>query len=219
MRVIIRRLLKSIVLAFFLAPLLLSIEANTTAGIRNSDSDGVTIVCFGDSLTYGYGAERSEAYPSVLAKYIGEPVINAGVDSDSSAMGLSRMDDDVLSRRPYLVIIGFGANDFLDKIPLEETRANMREMVRRIQDAGAMVAIIDISCGILFTEYRMLAQSLARETDSIFISGALRGIITNPSLKSDFVHPNAKGYSIIAQRVFLAVRPHLLQRHFAHSSQ
>ncbi len=178
--------------------------------VKNLDSRGVCVICLGDSVTFGYGAERGEDYPSVLAKFVSAPVFNAGVDSDTSALGLERLEADVLSKKPFLVIVEFGANDFLDKVPLTESVANMREIIRRIHQSGAMAAVVDISAGMLFREYRAVFSALAREEGAIFIPDALRGIITNPSLKSDFVHPNAKGYQLIAQRVFLAVHPYLL---------
>ena len=48
-----------------------------------------TIVCFGDSLTYGTGAQPGADYPSQLSSMIGKPVINAGVPGDTTARALS----------------------------------------------------------------------------------------------------------------------------------
>lgn len=180
--------------------------------IKNLNSKGTTIVCLGDSLTYGYGAERGDDYPAVLARMLGSPVVNAGASGDTTVKAARRLNSDVLAHDPYLVIIEFGANDFLEKIPKEATRAAMREMARRIQEHGAMVAVVDISAGMLFREYRAIAYALAINTGSIFVPDTLRGIITNPSLKSDFVHPNAGGYKIIAERVYRGIKPYLGKR-------
>ena len=54
---------------------------------------GETIVCFGDSLTYGTGAAQGLDYPAKLADMIGLPVINAGVPGDTTARALARIDD------------------------------------------------------------------------------------------------------------------------------
>ncbi len=116
-----------------------------------------------------------------------------------------------MHKEPLLVIIEFCGNDFLDKIPKEETVNNIKEMVRQIQSKGAMVAIVDISAGLFLREYRLAFKNLAREKQAIFIPGILRGIITNPSMKSDFLHPNADGYKIIAQRIYSAITPYLQQ--------
>lgn len=175
--------------------------------IKNIGSGGRTIICFGDSLTYGYGADRGQDYPSVLAKMLHRQVINAGVSGDTSTGGLSRIESDVLRKDPFLVIVEFGANDFLGKIPQKETAAHVAQMIDMIQEKGAMVALVDISAGLLFREYQAVYARIARAKGAIFIPGVFRGIITNPSLKSDFLHPNAEGYKIIAARIYQAVLP------------
>ncbi|MBI5145140.1 MAG: hypothetical protein HZA27_03030, partial [Candidatus Omnitrophica bacterium] len=48
--------------------------------IKNIDAKGKTIVCFGDSITFGYGVQPGEDYPAALAKIINFPVVNAGID-------------------------------------------------------------------------------------------------------------------------------------------
>jgi acyl-CoA thioesterase I len=79
--------------------------------IRNLDSQGVNIICFGNSLTFGYGANPGEDYPSILAKLINAPVINAGIDGDDTSIALKRIESDCLDREPLLVIIELCGND------------------------------------------------------------------------------------------------------------
>ncbi len=59
------------------------------------DLAGQTIICFGDSLTYGTGAGDGMDYPSQLSKMIATPVINAGVPGDTTARALQRLEHDV----------------------------------------------------------------------------------------------------------------------------
>ncbi|MCX5703121.1 MAG: arylesterase [Candidatus Omnitrophica bacterium] len=177
--------------------------------IKNIDSKGKNIICFGDSITFGYGASEGQDYPSALAKMLDIPVINAGIDGDTSIEALRRIKSDILERKPLLVIIEFAGNDFLRKIPQEVTINNIREMVERVQARGAMVALVDISAGMFLGEYRTIFSKLAKEEGTIFIPSILSGIITNPSLKSDFLHPNANGYKLIAQRIQKAIMPYL----------
>ena len=179
--------------------------------IKNIDSGGVNIICFGNSITFGYGASPGEDYPSVLAKLINMPVINAGIDGDNTSEALKRLKPDVLDIEPLLVIIEFCGNDFLRKFPMEVTLNNTEEMVEQIQAKGAMVAIVDISAGMFLSEYRKAFSRLAREKGAIFIPRLLSGIITNPSMKSDFLHPNANGYKMVTQRIYRAITPYLEQ--------
>jgi acyl-CoA thioesterase I len=179
--------------------------------IRNVNSPGTNVICYGDSITFGHGSDPGEDYPSLLAKMTHMPVINAGIDNDTSTEGLKRLDSDVLTRDPVLVIIEFGGNDFLRKVPIEQTLKNVSEMIDRVQAAGAMVALFDISAGLILGEYHQPYRDLAREKEAIFIPGAFAGIFANPDLKSDFVHPNSLGYKAIVQRVYRTVIPFLNQ--------
>lgn len=180
--------------------------------IINDDSKGSNIICFGDSITYGYGAEDGQNYPFFLSRFTGMPVINAGVDGESSSKALMRLEEDVLKKDPFLVIIEFGGNDFLDKVTFDATINNIKTMIDAIQARGAMVALVDISAGIVLGEYRKIFIKIAREKKTIFVSGLFRGIITNPALKSDFLHPNEKGYYLMAHRVYYAISPYLKKR-------
>jgi len=180
--------------------------------IVNIYSNGESIVCFGDSITFGYGANKGEDYPAYLARLVKTEVINSGIDGDTSQEGLKRVDTDVLDRKPFLVIIEFGGNDFLRKVPKEATLENIGKMVDRVQAAGAMAAVVDISAGMLLGDYRAGLYKLARAKGAIYIPSIFKGIITNPNLKSDFIHPNAEGYKVIAGRVYKAILPYLKKR-------
>ncbi len=177
--------------------------------VINTDSKGKNIICFGDSFTFGYGVNPGEDYPTMLGKLLRPPVLNKGVDGDTTGEGLKRLKNDVLDQDPRLVIIEFGGNDFLKKTPKEITIENIRQMVDRIQAQGAMVAIVDVSAGLILKECRSSLYRLALSKKAIFISSAFEGIITNPRLKSDFLHPNASGYKLIAQRIYKAIAPYV----------
>ena len=177
--------------------------------IKNINSGGKNIICFGDSITFGYGVNPGEDYPASLAKLVRIPVINAGVDGDTSAQGLKRLQADVLDKAPYLVLVEFSGNDLIKGVAIADTVNNIKEMIQRIQAKGAMVAVVDVSAGLFMLEYRLRFFQLARETGAIFIPAVLDRILTNPGMKSDFMHPNARGYKIVAQRVYRGISKYL----------
>jgi lysophospholipase L1-like esterase len=74
---------------------------------------------------------------------------------------------------------------------------------------------VDISAGLLLGEYRHQFSRLARRKNVIFIPAILSGIVTNPSLKSDFLHPNASGYDMIAQKIYRTISPYLQKNRLA----
>ena len=173
--------------------------------IRNLNAKGANIICFGDSITFGYGANSGEDYPTALGKLVRLPVVNSGVDGDTTFEALARLENDVLAQDPRLVIVEFGGNDFLKKIPQEDTIKNLAVIIERIQQKGAMVALVDISAGFFFQKYRVAFKKLAADKKTIFIPVLLDRIITNPAMKSDFFHPNARGYQVIAKRIYQAI--------------
>lgn len=206
-----RRWQRNIILALSLISLVITVTACARKDIKNINSKGKNIICFGDSITRGYGANAGEDYPAALSELTDNPVLNMGVEGETTVEALRRIKEDVLDREPLLVVIEFGGNDFLTKVSKENTMRNIKEMVHNIRAAGSMVAIADISAGMFFAEYREEFSRLAKEEGAIFIPAILNGIITNPSMKSDFLHPNGTGYRLIAHQVYRAIRPYLEQ--------
>jgi len=112
--------------------------------IKNLNCKGKNIICFGDSITFGYGVNPGEDYPAVLAKISGVPVLNKGVDGDTTFDGIKRLRADALSNNPHIVIVEFTGNDFLKKVPFESTVENIRTIIREIQGQGSIAAVADI---------------------------------------------------------------------------
>ena len=84
------------------------------------------ILCFGNSLTEGYGLKPEESYPSLLQNRIDSlglnyRVVNAGVSGETTAGGKSRLGW-VLKKKVDIFVLELGANDGLRGIPIEETK-------------------------------------------------------------------------------------------------
>lgn len=174
--------------------------------IANRDSKGAAVVCFGDSLTAGYGAVQGHDYPSLLREKISLPVINAGVSGDTTGDALQRLDKDVLTHDTKLVIITLGANDYFKGIPKKETLANMVKIIERIKGHGAMVVWAEVQMGVLGDPYIDDFTSLANQEHILLIPNILGGIIDNPQYKYDQVHPNDEGYKIMAERIYQKIK-------------
>ncbi len=169
--------------------------------VANLDSRGTSIIAFGDSLTAGVGASSDDTYPSQLAAAIGETVVNAGVSGDTSGAALARLERDVLPNDPRIVIVGLGGNDYLQNVPIAKTEETLRAIVRRIQDAGAMVVLLGFRFPSLNVNYQAMYERVAEEERCLLVPDALDGILSDPALRSDAIHPNGKGYAILAERV------------------
>lgn len=175
--------------------------------IRNVGSAGETIICFGDSLTEGVGAEPGEEYPTILSRLLGMRVLNAGHRGDTTARALQRVRTSVVAKNPRLVILLLGGNDFLRQVPTRETRENLKEIVRQIQAHGAMVAIAGIKLGLFTDEYGPIFEETAAEFGAIYIPQVMKGIFNDTKLKSDQIHPNSAGYRLIAERIAQKIKP------------
>jgi acyl-CoA thioesterase I len=179
--------------------------------IRNAHPSGENLICFGDSLTYGTGASEGQDYPSRLSEMLSKPVINAGVPGDTTSTAMGRLDQDVLSHAPRIVFMTLGGNDLKNGVSKKVAFENLKVIVEKIQTEGALVVLGGINIPFWGKGFGEAYENLAEETGSILIPNIYKGIIGNPKLMSDRIHPNAKGYEIIAKFFYDAVKPYVTQ--------
>ena len=164
---------------------------------------GSAVLALGDSLTYGYGAAPTAAYPVQLATLTGWKVINGGVSGDTTADALARLPE-LMRQHPKLVIISIGGNDFLRKLPESTTRANIGKIIQTVQAANipaVLVAIPHFTVGALFGKLsdHPLYHEIAEQYRIPLLSGAWSEILGDKDLKSDQIHANAEGYRKFAE--------------------
>lgn len=133
----------------------------------------VTIVAFGDSVTHGalrdsYSFETAYwnlLYQKIIALrcYIPVTMINAGIAGISAKQSLDRLDKQVLSHSPDLVIVCFGLNDVNG--PLEEYLFALRTIFQRCRESGA---------DVIFMTPNMLNTYVAEDTEKEYLDYAAR---------------------------------------------
>jgi acyl-CoA thioesterase-1 len=159
------------------------------------------VLAFGDSLTFGIGANPSESYPAQLEALIGRKVVAAGVPGEVSAEGLARLPSALEQAKPQLVIICHGGNDLLGKLDEAQAANNIRAMVRLARTQGAQVMLIGVPKPGLLPSPPGFYADIAKELRLPYEETALKKILTDNALKSDLVHPNAAGYARLAQAI------------------
>jgi len=159
------------------------------------------VLAFGDSLTYGTGAEASSSYPAALERKIGRKVASAGVPGEVSARGLARLPGVLDQIRPQLLILCHGGNDLLRSLDEAALAGNLRAMVRVARDRGVPVMLVAVPKPGLFPSAHPVYTSVAKELGLPIEEKALAEILTDNELKSDPIHPNARGYERLAERV------------------
>lgn len=170
---------------------------------------GENIICFGDSLTYGTGAPPGKSYPDQLAVMTGQPVINAGVPGDTTAGALERLDRDVLSRSPRIVLITLGGNDLRKGMNKMVAFLNLEKIVTAIQEEGALVVIGGLKLMMLDRGYAREYEKLAERTGALLVPDILGGLMGNKSLMHDTIHPNADGYQVMALKFYQSIEAFL----------
>jgi acyl-CoA thioesterase-1 len=167
---------------------------------------GQGIIAFGDSLVEGRGATPGYDFVSVLSRRLGVPIINAGRSGDTAEAALSRLDRAVLARNPRVVIVLLGGNDFLRRVPREETFGHLATIVERIRQRGAAVVLVGVNVGLFSDSYGGEYEPLARRTSAGLVPDILNGILGHADRMSDSIHPNDQGHQMIADRLEPALR-------------
>jgi acyl-CoA thioesterase I len=185
-------------------PVLLLLAA-CSPDVPNLDSPGRTIVCLGDSITAGVGSGPGEAYPELLSARLGSEVINAGVSGDTTAGGLARVDD-VLAKDPWLVIVELGGNDVLRQVPPEETERSLRGILDRLLAARVVPVLVEMDAPF-GGRYQEIYERLGDEYHVPVVEDAIGEILRDRSLKSDTIHPNARGQQVLAEAVAEEIKP------------
>ena len=144
-------------------------------------------------------------YPSQLSRMIAGPVINAGVSGDTTTRALQRLERDVLSKSPDIVLITLGGNDLKNGVARDAAFENLKAIVESIQITGARVIVGGLSFPIRDRGFGRAYQELADETGAVLIPNIIEGIMGNRKLMSDPIHPNDAGYKIIAERFYEAI--------------
>lgn len=170
-----------------------------------------TVVVLGDSLTAGYGVGEAKAYPALIQRRLTDEklpwkVENAGVSGDTSKGALARLDD-LLKRKPAVVVVAIGANDGLRGLPVDRLRANLTAIVAKITAAGAKPVV----CGMRVPDnlgrsyvdsFSKVFGEVAAEAKAPCLPFLLEGVAADPKLnQADRIHPNEAGHAEIARRV------------------
>lgn len=173
---------------------------------------GSVVLAFGDSVTRGTGANRGEDFPALLASHSGWQVVNAGVPGDTAAAAKERIGDLLRQHNPVMVIVELGGNDFLRKRPDDQVEADLRQILRAVQDHGAIAVLVAVprlsllraSVGAL--KDAPLYARLAEEEGVLLVPDVFSDVLSQDSLRADTIHPNKAGYEVFAEELAAALR-------------
>jgi acyl-CoA thioesterase-1 len=172
------------------------------------------VVAFGDSLTSGYCVVPPQRdYVVYLSNYTNISIINAGKKGDNTSDALIRLQSDVLDKKPSIVIVFLGGNDFFEGYSSDVITENLTAIVEAIQKTGAKVILVGGDSQVA-SSYENAEQSVAtKEKVFAFIPSVLNGILFRKDLMcADGLHPNEKGHEVIAQKILPALQRALSEK-------
>lgn len=174
------------------------------------------IVCFGDSVTQGYGVDFHASWCTRLSHLPGTQSINLGVGGNSSVDGLARFDD-ALKLSPDWITIMFGLGDAYDpdedgipRVSLEVYERNIRTMIKRAKRKRIKVLLMtsnattDRNYNARLKPYILTVRNIAADCEVPLVenySAFAEAIIEGVSYFVDYAHPNELGQAKIYEQV------------------
>lgn len=193
--------------------------AVTFCSAADSNAQSKTILFLGDSLTAGYGIDENQAYPALIQKRVNEldkdwTVINAGLSGETSSGGLRRINW-LLRTNVDILVLALGANDGLRGVDLQLTESNLQAIINRTREKNPDLVVVlagmqvPPNLGTTYTEqFRTMFPRLARANEAVLIPFLLEDVAGIPELNlPDGIHPTPKGHEIMAETVWIYLRP------------
>jgi lysophospholipase L1-like esterase len=161
------------------------------------------------------------SYPSYLAEQLKIRVENQGYVGAKTDRAIQLVNDSVLSKNPAVVLLEFGANDFIQGIVADSAEAHLNQLVTIIQNHGSKVILIsfmhpDMVNHITDTSvlaphkdlalaYYAMLKRVAQRFSIEIVEYPLQGIFGYPAYMSDFIHPNGLGYKKMEENISQAL--------------
>lgn len=188
-------------LFFILFLVILNVGCSNSQEYKTLEKEAI-IIAFGDSLTYGKGASSNETYPAVLGRLSGYNIINEGVNGDTAKNGVNRIKTVANKYNPDFVIVSLGGNDMLrrDSLKLE---SNLIKIIEYLKGKGILVAILaEPKPSLIGISDAEVYSEVSKKTNTLLIKNTFSKYFNNESLKSDRIHLNGKGYSLVAEDIY-----------------
>ena len=177
------------------------------------------VVFFGDSITDNWSK------PDYGGFFPGKPYVNRGIGGQTTAQMLLRFRADVLELQPKLVVILAGTNDIAGNagpVTLDQVHDNLASMAELARAHGTRVVFASLlpvsddkqdANGQALTRTRQRPSATIRELNRWLAAYAAQnghvyldyftatadaaGLLLSP-LNDDGLHPNARGYAVMA---------------------
>lgn len=180
-------------------------------------ADRPLLICYGDSITAGYGLTAGQSYPDALQRDLDKlgfhyEVSNKGTSGATSKDAVSGLRS-IISQHPAIVIVEFGGNDGLRGLPLAQTRNNLDTVLSALENAHIRVLLAGITLPPNYGpdyihQFNQIFNDLAAKHRTAFVPMIYKNLVNVPgTIQPDGIHPTAKGSEIIATTLLSALKP------------
>ena len=175
------------------------------------------IVCFGDSLTAGYGTDLGKSYPDYLQAYLDANgyqyrVINEGVSGNTTKDGVERVNG-IVAMKPAIVIVEIGGNDGLRGFRIEDSRTNLDQIVGKLKTGGSKIVLAGITLPPNYgpdyiKQFNATYVLLAKKYDVPLLPFLLQGVYgVDGMMQADNTHATGEGNKIVAKNILPLILP------------
>jgi acyl-CoA thioesterase-1 len=182
-------------------------------------ADRPVVVCYGDSITAGYGLPTGESFPDALQRDLNArgyhyKVSNRGTSGATTKDAVAGLRS-ILLLHPEIVIVEFGGNDGLRGLPLDQTRRNLDAVLTALENARIKILLAGITLPPNYgpdyiQQFEQLFRALAQKHHTAFVPMIYKNLENVPgAIQPDGIHPTAKGSEIIARTLLPALTPML----------
>jgi len=180
-------------------------------------ADRPVLVCFGDSITAGYGLQTGQSFPDALQRDLDRAGYHYKVDNQGTSGATTK--DAVASLRsilllhPEVVIVEFGGNDGLRGLPPDQTRRNLDQVLTTLENAHIKILLAGITLppnygADYIHQFEQVFRDLAEKHHTAFLPMIYKDLINvSGVIQPDGIHPTAKGSEIIANTLLPVLRP------------
>lgn len=179
-----------------------------------------------------FGPPPDHSYPWDLQRALAIPVVNAGISGSTAHDVLDPSDSPgdprpmdlrlpaLLALQPRVIIVGFGSNEAIRGWPMSRAAADLDELLGRIADARVPIVLFGTHVDCLTMpcpdpapgysrqsygwEWDVMLRRLASKYGAELVLDVERGF--SRADLTDWIHPSATGYALLARRLEPAVR-------------
>jgi acyl-CoA thioesterase-1 len=177
-----------------------------------------TILVYGDSLSAAYGLAQEQGWVNLLARRLHAErldykVANASISGETTHGGRNRIEGELKTHRPAVVIVELGANDGLRGTSIDSTRANLEAIIDASRRAGARILLVGMrlppNYGATYVgKFQQIYADIAKKKKVPLVPFLFEGFGEDPKyFLPDGIHPTAQAQAVMLDTVWKELEP------------